>query len=355
MIARYFRRTLAGLALLLLIAGLVLFFTSHLDDFDFDNAVAKELTFTSQGNRLSGTLLLPGNGHPAAIAVIIHGDGPQDRYSDNGYSPLFNTLLDAGIAVFSWDKAGIGNSQGNWLHQSMDDRAGEAVAALTLLQSLYQNTPVQIGFLGFSQAGWVIPAAAAQSQPDFSVIIGGAVNWRDQGQFYQGLRYAQQGKSPEDIKQLLAAEQAENDRIFGRNGSKDPAQRSDMTPDRFEFVVKNYLSDATPAIPQMNGRVLAVWGAEDLNVDARRNACRYQSLLQDNPKAKVIVFPQAGHSLLQAPAYNYQLSSDWPVLRQWQFLYAGREAYHPGALSLITDWIKNKTPDLTAYYPVCQP
>ncbi|EME8469370.1 hypothetical protein LLY23_09955 [Morganella morganii] len=244
MIQRYFRRTLAGLALLLLIAGLVLFFTSHLDDFDFDNAVAKELTFTSQGNRLSGTLLLPGNGHPAAVAVIIHGDGPQDRYSDNGYNPL--------------------------------------------------------------------------------------------------------------IKQLLAAEQAENDRIFGRNGSKDPAQRSDMTPDRFEFVVKNYLSDATPAIPQMNGRVLAVWGAEDLNVDARQNSCRYQSLLKDNPKTKVIVFPQAGHGLLQAPAYNYQLSSDWPVLRQWQFLYAGREAYHPGALSLITDWIKNKTPDLTAYYPACQ-
>lgn len=51
---------------------------------------------------------------------------------------------------------------------------------------------------------------------------------------------------------------------------KTTAQRSDMTPDRFEFVVKNYLSDATPAIPQMNGRVLAVWGAEDLNVDAGR-------------------------------------------------------------------------------------
>lgn len=152
----YLRRTLAGLVLLLLAAGLVLFFTSHLDDFDFDNAIAKELTFTSQENTLSGTLL-PGSGHPAAVAV------------------------------------------------------------------------------------------------------------------------------------------------------------------------------------------------------SRRNACRYQSLLKDNPKANVIVFPQAGHGLLQAPAFNYQLSSDWPVLRQWQFLYAGREAYYPGALSLITDWIKNKTPDLTAYYPACQP
>ncbi|EPW8571297.1 alpha/beta hydrolase family protein [Morganella morganii] len=354
MIARYIRRMLAWLALLLLTAGLILFFTSHLDDFDFDNAITKELTFTSQGNTLSGTLLLPGNGQPAAVAVIIHGDGPQDRYSDNGYNPLFNALLDAGVAVFSWDKAGTGNSQGNWLHQSMDDRAEEAVAALTLIQTRYQNTPVQIGFLGFSQAGWVIPVAAAQSQPAFSVIIGGAVNWRDQGQFYQRLRYAQQGKSPEEITQLLAAEQADNDRIFGTGGSEDPAERSDMTPDRFAFVVKNYLSDASPVIPQMNGRVLAVWGAEDLNVDALPNACRYQSLLKNNPQANVIVFPQAGHGLLQSPAFNYQLSSDWPVLRQWQFLYAGREAYYPGALSLITDWIKHKTPDLTAYYPACQ-
>ena len=96
----------------------------HLDDFDFDNAVAKELTFTSAGKQAFR--------YPSAarqrtsqqrLPVIIHGDGPQDRYSDNSYQPLFNALLDAGIAVFSRDKAGIGSSQGNWLHQSMDDRA----------------------------------------------------------------------------------------------------------------------------------------------------------------------------------------------------------------------------------------
>ena len=40
---------------------------------------------------------------------------------------------------------------------------------------------IKVGYLGFSQAGWVIPIAATQSNPDFSVIIGGAVNWRDQG------------------------------------------------------------------------------------------------------------------------------------------------------------------------------
>lgn len=100
--------------------GVVLFFTSHLDDFDFDNTIQQELTFESQGNTLSGTLLLPGSGQPAAVAIIIHGDGPQDRYSDMGYSPLFNTLTDAGIAVFSWDKAGVGSSQETgWINQCL--------------------------------------------------------------------------------------------------------------------------------------------------------------------------------------------------------------------------------------------
>lgn len=271
-----------------------------------------------------------------------------------GYSPLFNTLTDAGIAVFSWDKAGVGNSRGNWLNQSMPDRAAEAAAALRFIQSRYPGSTVQVGFLGFSQAGWVIPVAAGQSHPAFSVIIGGAVNWRDQGQFYQGLRYVQQGKTPDDIARLLAEEQTENDRIFGITGAKDPAQRSDMTPGRFAFVAKNYLSDSSADLPHMNGRILAVWGEEDLNVNARADACRYKSALKEDPQADVIIFPQAGHGLLRAPVFNYQLESDWPVLRRWHFLYTGRDAYYPGALNVITDWIENKKPDLTPYLPVCK-
>lgn len=95
-------------------------------------------------------------------------------------------------------------------------------------------------------------------------------------------------------------------------------------------------------------------GAEDLNVNARIDACRYQSALKDNPQADVIIFPQAGHGLLRAPAFNYQLESDWPVLRRWHFLYAGRDAYYPGALNIITDWIENEKPDLAPYLPVCK-
>lgn len=133
--------------LLLLVITTLLFFTSHIQDFDYENKDQEELSFLSQGNRLSGTLLTPQHKTPSAVIVVIHGDGPQDRYSNGGYNPLFNTFLDANIAIFSWDKAGIGDSQGNWLHQSMEARAEEAVAALKLMQLRYPE--VQVGFLGF--------------------------------------------------------------------------------------------------------------------------------------------------------------------------------------------------------------
>ncbi|MEY2344103.1 hypothetical protein I3679_007950 [Proteus mirabilis] len=174
------------------------------------------------------------------------------------------------------------------------------------------------------------------------MIIGGAVNWREQGQYYQKLRYEQQGKTPDEIIQLLAKEQKENDDIFGLHGTKDRSRRNDMSEDRFNFVVKNYLSDSSSYLRKMNGRILAVWGNNDLNVNAQLNACRYRAILNTHHQADIVVFPHASHGLLRVPEFNYQLESDWPIYRQLQFLWAGRKAYTEGSLLLIIDWIKIK-------------
>lgn len=104
----------------------------------------------------------------------------------------------------------------------------------------------------------------------------------------------------------------------------------------------------------MNGRVLAVWGANDLNVDAQLDACRYQSILATDPKASVIVLPNASHGLLRSPEFNYQLESDWPAWRKGYFLWSGREAYSPNGLKVIVEWIKNEKPNLMPYDVVCK-
>ncbi len=87
----------------------------------------------------------------------------------------------------------------------MEARAEEAVAALKLMQLRYPE--VQVGFLGFSQAGWVIPIAASQSQPAFFCDYWWCCQLARTRTILSKLRYEQQGKTPDEIIQLLAKEQ----------------------------------------------------------------------------------------------------------------------------------------------------
>ncbi|MCS5992147.1 hypothetical protein LNP02_28885 [Klebsiella variicola subsp. variicola] len=95
------------------------------------------------------------------IFVNNHGDRPQDRWSEGGYILLVNFLISQGIAVFSGDKPGVGQSTGNWLAQTMSDRSEEAVIALQKLREQPELKNSRGGYLGFSQAGWVVPLASS--------------------------------------------------------------------------------------------------------------------------------------------------------------------------------------------------
>lgn len=340
------------LPLFIIIAAVV--FTGRFDDFDLDKNQVTDISFKADGNLLSGTLVLPSSGQPTAIAIFVHGDGSQDRFSNSGYLPLINTFADNGIAVFSWDKAGIGESQGNWLDQTMAGRADEAKTALTLLREKYPSPSISIGYFGFSQAGWVIPIAASQSSPDFSVIVGGAVNWRDQGAFYHRIRLAQEGIEKSKIDRQVTKQLQSYDAIFGVNGSHDPKTSPDMSLERFKFVDRSFLSDASQDIPKMNGRMLAIWGKDDLNVNAQADACRYEKLLADKPNSTVVVVKNSTHGLLNASLFNYQLDSQWPWWKKAYFLYSGREGYTPYALPFIIDWLKQQPITLPKdWQPTC--
>lgn len=330
----------AVLALSAAIAALLCF--SGLRDFSLESATTRTLTFHAGSDRLSGTLILPRDVAAPPVALFVHGDGPQDRYADDGYLPFINQLLDQGIGVFTWDKPGVGRSAGNWLDQSMQDRAAEAMAAYLRVRSEPGVDAAKVGFLGYSQAGWVLPIVASRAQPAFTVIIGGAVNWRDQGAYYTRKRLQAQGVAADEIERRLAAERTSNDALFGepRPLADVLAARPDMTPARARYVQRNYLSDASGWIPKMRGPVLAVWGEMDPNVDAAVNAARYRLLFADAPDKRVMLVPDAGHVLLRAPQFNDQIASDWTLWKKLRFMLLGREAYVQPAVRDIADWIR---------------
>ncbi len=302
-------------------AGFVLSlaFLRGLSDFDLSGYEQAEIQFSTDQGLMSGTLVLPSGIDQPPIAVFVHGDGPQDRFGSDGYLIPMRLLLEAGIGVFSWDKPGIGGSEGNWLHQSMNDRAEETSAALAAIQGVDGVDPAKVGFLGFSQAGWVVPEAVGPgSAAAFAILVGGATNWEDQGAYYGRQR----------------------DRLGLRTNERAP-----MSADREAFVLRNQASDATVSLGKISVPFLALFGSEDLNVDPDHNAAIYTRLTGAlRSENKIMIVDGATHGLLRASLFNYQLSSDWPGWAVPAFVLAGRYAFAPGVWDEMADWIKAVIP-----------
>lgn len=330
-------RRIAFAVVILLVAAIAFIFW-RLEDHDLDRRMSAPLSFAAGGNRLSGTVWLP-DGDPIAAIVLVHGDGPQDRTSHGGYAPLVNVLLDRGIAVASWDKPGVGASSGNWLDQTMADRTQEVSAALNTLAGALGDVPR--GALGFSQAGWVLPKLSAEDT-DFILLIGPAVSWERQGRFYTRRRLERAGESNAAIDQALARNVERNERLFGANAKFDEAIAPDgMNRDRWEFIRRNRKADATRDLAALGVPMLALWGRNDLNVEAATDALFYRNILSGHhPANRIVVIPDATHGLLKTGPYNFQLDSQWPLWVQARFLIEGRSAYAPGALDAITAFIE---------------
>lgn len=317
--------------------GIVALVIWRLADHDLAHHSVEPFDFTVDETSLSGTLWYP-NGALRAVVAFVHGDGAQDRTANGGYVPLINTFLDAGIAVLSWDKPGVGGSGGNWLDQSMSDRATEVREALRKLRS--SHTGIPIGAVGFSQAGWVLPRLT-NAETDFIVLVGPAVSWHDQGIYYTRQRLLNEGLELSEITKEIARQQQIDAILFAPNATYDPQLATDnLSQDRWGFVKRNMEADATRYLQLLDVPLLAVWGQDDLNVDVAQNAVRYQEYVAGrNASNKIIVVPYATHGLLKSGPYNFQRPDQWGIWAKTRFLAEGRYAFAPGSLDLIMDWI----------------
>jgi alpha-beta hydrolase superfamily lysophospholipase len=59
--------------------------------------------------------------------------------------------VDAGIAVLSYDKRGVGSSSGDWLDSTLDDLAADATAALGFLYAQPEVRAGPAGLLGHGE------------------------------------------------------------------------------------------------------------------------------------------------------------------------------------------------------------
>ncbi len=133
---------------------------------DFGGHQEIPVQFACAGALIAGTINLPSSPgrHPAV--AWVHGAGAEERLPYDG-APLVQTLVRSGVAVLSYDKRGVGGSQGECCPGDQGHfnlLAADADGAVSALRSRPEVDPDRIGLLGGSQAGWIVPLAAARSQ-----------------------------------------------------------------------------------------------------------------------------------------------------------------------------------------------
>jgi pimeloyl-ACP methyl ester carboxylesterase len=142
-------------------------------------AVKRDATISAGDVTLAATLYRPPGVEGDVSAVVLsHGSGPLTR-DMNGY--FIDLALEAGLAVLAYDKRGAGQSTGTDAEWEVDDTprivadlASDMVHATRWLSTQPGIRKDQIGLLGGSQAGWVMPLAASKSpQVKFIVVISG--------------------------------------------------------------------------------------------------------------------------------------------------------------------------------------
>ncbi|WP_255801932.1 alpha/beta hydrolase family protein [Mycobacteroides abscessus] len=305
-----------------------------------DFAIREEqLTIPGSVQPLHATLALPkgGNG-PFGLVVFIHGDGPADATRNGFYKPIWESFAKAGYASLSWNKPGIDGAAGNWLDQSMHDRATEAEAAIRWARGRGDIDPRRIGMWGISQGGWVVPEVAAHA-PDlqFVILVGAAVNWLRQGEFHTRAVMQHHGASESDITAALDRHNATLQPLRGNaTYAQYLAAQTDpkpMSADRWNFVRKNYLADVTGMLPQVKVPVLLALGDEDLNVDVNETERIYRQLL---PPQQLTVqrYPHASHNIVKAALDNDQNWRSTLVA-----LFAPRSLYAPGYLENMRNYV----------------
>ena len=297
----------------------------------------ERITVPVPGGTLDAVVAHP-QGTAHGLVVLVHGDGAVEATHDGLYRPWFEAAADAGFATLSWSKPGVGGSSGNWLSQSMDERAAEVSRVLDWAAAQPDLPTGTTVLWGASQAGWVLPEVVrSRSDVDAVVAVSPAVNWLRQGRFnllaeldHDGADAAarQEAIAASDRTRALLESGADHARYLARTTEARP-----VDAERWGFVLRNFRADATADLEAAAARhvpVLLQLGSQDRNVDVEETEATYRRILGDD--VRVARF-RAAHSMAR-PAVE---ESD--ALGLLTAAVRPRELLAPGVLATYRDFL----------------
>lgn len=266
----------------------------------------EEVSFNSQGARLSGTLYTPQVSYTAV--VLVHGSGQESRMHE------FAALLAAsGCAVLTYDKRGVGASEGVYAGPEVGTNnidpanlhllAQDARAAVKLLKQKLPSLP--LGLLGFSQAGWIIPLAAIDNPlVKFMVLFSGpTVTTLEQLRF----QFYTAGRTDfwEHHTEADAREHVKND------------------PDRFQFAP----TDPKESLASLSIPGLWLFGGKDIQIPVNLCIEQLQTLKAQGKPFDYALFPELGHRTGFSGSVLVALAIEWIKTKSQDFI--DRDNFEP--------------------------
>ena len=234
----------------------------------------EEVRVRSGTATLGCTLTIPpGSGARPAVA-FAHGSGAAYRYYAATWASFFAS---AGMVTLTCDKRGIGQSGGLYPGESASERnidqyARDVEAQARFLAAQPEVDDARIGLSGASQAGWIMPLAAAREP---------AIRW---------------------LVLLVSptVTQGESDLwgdLTGQGGSP-PARSFDEMEAEVRRAGPNGF-DPMPAIRSLRIPALWLYGGIDMHVPTRLSVERLEPVAREAGRDfSYVVFPRGAHPLI---------------------------------------------------------
>lgn len=241
------------------------------------NFTTKEVKFSSEGILLSGTIFTPDKIKSAV--VIVHGSGQEKRMLE-----FAKTLAEHGIAVLTYDKRGVGESEGiyagpevgtnNVDFANLNLLSFDASAAVNTLYESLSNKKIPIGLTGASQAGWIIPLAAEKNNKiKFMTIFSGSlITAKEQLRF----QFYTNG----------------NENFWDTHTEQDARSHITNDPDKYEFED----TDPINSLSKLSIPGLWIFGGKDIQVPVNLSIENLKKLIAKGKKYKYKLHPELGHN-----------------------------------------------------------
>ena len=241
----------------------------------FDSIRTENITFESEGIKLSGTIF--SHKHPHSAIIIVHGSDRVPRMTTFAKRLALNDIL-----VLTYDKRGVGESGGiyagpevgtnNISVENLNLLAKDASSAVNLIHKKGKNLP--IGLVGASQAGWIIPIVANKNPlVEFMVLFScPTITTLEQLRF----QFYTNGRTD----------------FWESHTEEETREHIKNDPDRYQFKA----TDPKDVLKTLSIPGLWLFGEKDIQIPVKMCIEHLNTLKLKNNSFEYLLFPSLGHN-----------------------------------------------------------